>query len=310
MKYNYHFIVITTILASITMASCSSDEDVAAIIEPTEKDVSINFSAQVNGANFNCGQTYTGVGSGGDDFKINDFRMYLSDAHIHNALTNEKHAIALTQDGIWQLDDVVMLDFEDASGGCNGTAEMNTMLMGKVTVPAIIDLADAELCFTVGLPADKNHIDEATAASPLNASGMLWAWKIGRKYVRIDGFGDPASTNEPFNLHLGAQGCPGSTGSAPPTSACSVPNTIAVCITNFDVDNSVVAIDLGSVLEANDVKVNLDGGATAKPGCQSFIDDSDCEQIMPRLGLSYEYGRVSGGTASTYTAGQKMFSKQ
>jgi len=305
---NYRAPVAAVIVSSVALTSCSDDE-VAAIVAPTEEAVAINFAAQVNGADFACGQTYTGVGTGGNDFIATDFRMYVNNAHIHDALTDDEYAIELTQDGVWQLDTVAMLDFEDASAGCTGTAETNTVLQGKVTIPATIDLANTEVCFEVGLPADKNHIDEATADSPLNASGMLWAWKVGRKYIRIDGKGDPAGANEPFNLHLGAQGCPGAVGTAPPDSACTVPNTFEVCIANFDVENSVVAVDLGSVLEKNDVTVNLDGGATAKPGCQSFVDDNDCEEIMPRLGLDYSYGRVSG-TESVYSAGQKMFSKQ
>ncbi len=305
--FNYKFVAVV-VASSIALTACSSD-NAEEVLEPTTQDVSINFAAQISGADFVCGQTYTGVGTLGSDFKVNDFRMYVHDVHIHDALTDEEYEIELTQDGIWQLDDVAMLDFEDASGGCTGTAEMNTVLNGKVTVPATIDLSAAEVCFEVGVPEDKNHINEATAASPLNASGMLWAWKVGRKYIRIDGVSDPLTANEKFNLHLGAQGCPGSVGSAPPDSACTVPNTFEVCIANFDVVNSVIAVDPAQVLEGNNITVNLDGGATAKPGCQSFIDDNDCEEILPRLGLDYAYGRVSG-TASTYTGSQKMFSKQ
>ena len=278
---------------------------------PTPRDVTINFAAQVNGADFNCGQTYTGIGTGGNTFKVSDFRMYINGAHIHDEATGVQYNIELNQDGEWQLDDVAMLDFEDASvsADCNGTPETNTVLRGKVTVPASVDLSDTEVCFEVGVPEDKNHLDEATAASPLNASGMLWAWKVGRKYVRIDAIGDPDGVNNKFNLHLGAQGCPGASATAPPDSACTVPNRFEVCVANFDVDNSVIAVDPAPVLEANDVTVNLNGGPTAKPGCQSFIDDNDCEEIMPRLGLDYSYGRVSG-TPSVYQGGQKMFSKQ
>lgn len=294
---------------AITVSACSSDNGVQTPATTTEN-VAIKFAAQMNGANFACGQTYTGIGTGPHDFIINDFRMYIHGMHIHDALTGEEHAVVLEQDGVWQLDDVAMLDFEDATNGCTGTAETHTEVSGTVTVPATVDLAAAELCFEVGVPEDKNHIDEATAASPLNASGMLWAWKIGRKYVRIDGMGDPTGAANPFNLHLGAQGCPAGSATAPPATACTVPNSFKVCIANFDVVNSVVAVDPAPVLEGNDVSVNLDGGATAKPGCQSFIDDNDCEEVMPRLGLDYAYGRVSGSAPSVYTGGQKMFSKQ
>lgn len=293
--------------SSLLLSACSDDDSSTA--GTAAKDVAIQFAARINDADFNCGQTYTGVGSGSNDFIANDFRMYLHEAHVHDDASGITYPIELTQDDQWQLDDVVMLDFEDASGGCSGTPEMNTQIKGQVTVPDTVDLSATEVCFTLGLPADKNHIDEATAASPLNASGMLWAWKIGRKYIRIDGIGDPAGENQPFNLHLGAQGCPGTVNTAAPDSACTVPNTVEVCLDNFNLASSVIEVNPGQVLEGNDVSVNFTGGASAIPGCQSFIDDNDCEEIMPRLGLSYAYGRVSG-TQSTYTAGQKLFSKQ
>ena len=271
------------------------------------ENISLQFAAKVNGADYNCGQIYTGVGSGGHDFKVNGFRMYVHETHLHDDATGNTYPVELNQDGVWQLDDLAMLDFEDDCGV--GTPETNTTLQGTVTLPAAVDLSATEVCFTVGVPADKNHIDETTAASPLNASGMLWAWKVGRKYIRIDGFGDPANTNNPFNLHLGAQGCPGASTTAPPTSACSVPNTFEVCVDAFNVSTDRIAVDVGTVLEGNDVSVNLNGGPTARPGCMSFIDDNDCEEIMPRLGLDYAYGRVSG-TRSTYSGGQRMFSKE
>ena len=296
--------LVLAVMSTVLLSACDSDtvDD-----SPTSvtKDVSLQFAAKINGADFNCGQTYTGVGTGGNDYVANDFRMYVHEAHIHDDSTGNTYHLDLTQDGVWQLDDLAMLDFENNSNGCTGTPNTNTAISGKVTLPSTVDLASTEVCFSVGVPADKNHIDSATAVSPLNASGMLWAWKIGRKYIRIDGIGDPAGANQTFNLHLGAQGCPGASATAAPTSACTVPNTFEVCVDDFNVSTDVIAVDPGFVFEGSNVAANLAGA----PGCQSFVDDNDCEEIMPRLGLDYTYGRVSG-TASTHTAGQRLFSKQ
>jgi len=297
---NTSFSRILACLIAISIAGCSdSDND-------EQRDITIDLAAKVNGADFNCGQTYTGVGTGGHEYIVNDFRMYVHAVHIKDE-DGKEYPVSLTQDGVWQFDNLSLLDFEN---GCAvGTAETNTSIRGEITAPKNIDISEAQVCFTVGVPADKNHIDEATAASPLNASGMLWAWKVGRKYIRIDGFGDPNNLNNPFNIHLGAQGCPGASATAPPSSACTVPNTVAVCIDDFDVDNHRIAVDVGSVLEGNNISVNLNGGPTARPGCMSFIDDNDCEEIMPRLSLDYSYGRVSG-TPSVYTGGQRLFSRE
>ena len=308
-----HTPIFCVLLSSVMISACSEDEAAAIIDEivpPETAEVSVNFAAQVNGADFACGDTYTGIGTGGDDYKVTDFRMYVHDAHIKDPLTSEKHAVELTQDGVWQRDDVALLDFEDGCG--TGTSEINKVLAGKVTVPATVDLDDAEICFTVGVPEDKNHLDVSAVESPLNDSSMYWAWKIGYKYIRIDGIAYPAGTSStggapnPFVLHLGAQGCPGALNTAPPDSACTVPNTFEVCIANFDVTNDVIAVDPANVFEGNDMTA-VNG---AKPGCMSFIDDDDCEEIMPRLGLDYEYGHSSTGVKSTYTAGQRLFAKQ
>lgn len=308
-KFNKNFSLVLTIAGSLIISACSDDAadaaaDAAADV-PVEQDVAINFAAQVNGQDFVCDTPNTGVGTGGDVYKVTDFRLFVHDASIRDASTGEDHKIALTQDGVWQRDNVALLDFEDGAVNCTGTLETNKTLAGKVTVPATVDLDDAEVCFTVGVPEDKNHLDVAAVESPLNDPGMYWAWKIGYKYIRIDGVGDPDGTPNPFVLHLGAQGCPGASKTAPPDSACTVPNTFEVCVANFDVKNDVIAVDPANVFEANDMTANHG----AKPGCMSFVDDNDCEEILPRLGLDYAYGRVSG-TESAYTAGQKLFNKQ
>lgn len=56
--------------------------------------------------------------------------------------------MTLDQDGAWQLGDLALLDFEDASGACaNGTAGMNTTLRGTVPEGEYTGLS-----FTIGVP--------------------------------------------------------------------------------------------------------------------------------------------------------------
>ncbi len=126
MKFCNNQLPLTLVIASsIALTACSND-DVALAPAPVAEDVAINFAAQVNGQDFACGQTHTGVGTGGNDYKVTDFRMYVHNARIHDALTGESHAIELTQDGVWQRDNVALLDFEDGTADCaTGTAETN-----------------------------------------------------------------------------------------------------------------------------------------------------------------------------------------
>ena len=295
--------LLLAVMSTVLLSACDSDDAVDTSNSVT-KDVNLQFAAKVNGADFNCGDTYTGVGSGSHDFKLNDFRLFVHDAHIHDDASGKTYHVELKQDGVWQQDELALLDFEN---GCvSGTTETNTTLRGEVTLPSNIDTTNTEVCFTVGVPQSMNHLDPTTVASPLNDTTMQWNWLAGYKYVRLDGFGDPAAANTGFNIHLGAQGCAnGGVGpGAAPTTACTVPNTVEVCLDGFNVDTNSVAIDAGSVLAGSDVSVNT---ASTAAGCMSFIDDEDCVEVMPRLGLDYSYGGAAG--TSTHTAGQAMFSR-
>lgn len=296
------------IIPLLALAACSSNDPA-----PTAQDVAIQFAAKVNGADYACGQTYANVGTGPHDYTVNDFRLYVHNAHIHDHNSGETYTIELDQDGVWQQDNLALLDFENNCTGSGGTSETNTSLRGSVTVPTTVDMANTEVCFELGVPASLNHQDSTVADAPLNLTTMQWNWLVGYKYVRIDGFGDPNNANNPFNIHLGAQGCPaGANGtSGPPTAACSVPNTVEVCVDGFNVASSRIAVDAGAVLAGNDISVNLNGAATARPGCMSFVDDADCIEVMPRLGLDYSYGSVNTTmAASAEPIQQKMFSRE
>ncbi|MEZ5671754.1 MAG: MbnP family protein [Thiotrichaceae bacterium] len=60
------------------------------------------------------------------------------------------------------------------------------------------------LCFTLGLPFTENHTDHKHIASPINVTGMLWSWTTGRKFIRVDGVGDPDGLKTSFHVHLGS----------------------------------------------------------------------------------------------------------
>lgn len=56
--------------------------------------------------------------------------------------------VSLAQDGIWQLDNVALLDFQNGTDPCrNGTTGMNTEVRGKVPVSRY-----GGLRFTLGVP--------------------------------------------------------------------------------------------------------------------------------------------------------------
>ncbi|RDH85940.1 MAG: metallo-mystery pair system four-Cys motif protein [endosymbiont of Galathealinum brachiosum] len=292
---------VLSILSCLILVSACDSNDVS-----SESPIVLDFAAKVNNTDFVCGDTYSGVGTNNNDYTVTDFRLYVHDVHIHDEASGVEYEVALSQDGVFQLDGLALLDFEN---GCNaGTTQTNTMIAGTVTTPQSVDLSNTEVCFTLGVPEDMNHTDASTAASPLNDVSMLWAWKIGRKYLRIDGVGDPAGTNLPFNIHLGAQGdCGTGAATVAPTQSCTVPNTVEVCVQNMNVNTDTIVIDPVNVLEASDISTTL-GGTNNKHGCQSFANDDDCIEVMPRLGLDYNYG--NGSSTSAYSGEQRLFSKQ
>ncbi|MEM6611072.1 MAG: MbnP family copper-binding protein [Cyanobacteria bacterium P01_C01_bin.72] len=145
------------------------------------KEVSINFAAYVGESEFACGESYDGVGTEESTITPKDFRFYVSDLALIDDAGNAI-PVELEQDGKWQYENTVLLDFEDGTGTCdNGTAAINTEVFG--TVPE----GDYQsLQFTLGVPEELNHNDAAIAPSPLNLTSMWWNWQGGYKFLRVD----------------------------------------------------------------------------------------------------------------------------
>jgi uncharacterized repeat protein (TIGR04052 family) len=242
-------------------------------------DITIHFAAEVNGKPATCGLTYAGVGTGGTDISLNDFRFYVSNVRLVNT-EGEEVPVELTQDGLWQYENIALLDFEDGSGGCSeaGNPETNTKVVGKVhegEYTAII--------FDLGLPFELNHLDTTTAPTPLNVPAMWWNWQYGYKFVRIDLL--TASTELPaWFIHLGSTGCEATDGNTAPTEACSFPNVNTIRLEDFNAAQNFVVADLNGLLQT----VNLGENTPEPPGCMSLPDDPDCASLMPAFGINLD----------------------
>lgn len=306
---NFKPVVLVAAISSI--AACSDDTG--------PQGVDLDFAAKVAGADFTCGDTYSGVGNGnggaGHEYKVTDYRMYINNVHVHDPITGDEIPVTM-DDTDWQTDNVALLDFEnsDDSSDCSGTPETNTKVIG--TIDGSIDLSDVEVCFEVGVPSAHNHTDvsDMSIEPPFNLPDMAWSWKFGRKYIKIDGKGDPNNLNVGFNLHLGAASCGTGPGTSPPGTQCNFPNTFEACVTNFDMNGGVINVDVAGILEGNDVTMNLGGAPVPgdptqpKPGCMAFVNDGDCVEMFPRMALNYtDYN--PGFTASSTPLQQKLFTK-
>ncbi len=287
---------LATIALTSLLAACSDSNN-----DPQTVDAVVNFSAKVGSEDFTSETTYSNFGAGTStearEFKIDDVRMYISNITL-NTDTNVEVPVSLKQDGVWQYENVVLLDFETFA-----TPETNTQIIGSFTEPDSGTIN--QVCFDVGVPFELNHLNNAESPSPLNAGGMMWNWQGGHKFIRVDGRGDPNGSNVKYNLHLGSTGCVSDSKVESPTAACSYANLPHICLDNFNIDNSQVVIDLADLFSTTDITKMT---ALTAPGCMSGNNDPECQTLLPKLGLDFIYDDGTNNPNVTYTAEtQAMF---
>lgn len=252
--------------------SSSSNESVSPV------PVTIEFEATVNDVALACDTAYTNVGTAATTVQIKDFRMFV---HGVELITTDQQAIPLNLDSnVWQAQGVALLDFEDATGACTGTAETHTALTG--TIPG--DAADITgIRFTVGIPENLNHLEQA-GVSPFNVTGMNWGWTNGFKFIRFD--------IENWNVHVGATGCVADING---DVSCSNANRPQIQFDNFDYQTQRIRIDYAALVQASDVSTDT-GGAV---GCMSGGTDPECNDVFTQLGLNLATGDNDSGLVQT-----------
>lgn len=272
----------------------------------TDIALTLNFAALVGAEPFACSEsaapkTYADIGTANSTIFFKDFRFYVSNVRLIDDGDVEV-PVTLTTDGVWQLQTasdghVALLDFEDGSGNCGdtGNSALNSSIVG--TVPAGNYTG---VVFELGVPFAINHLDVATAESPLNISALYWAWAIGHKFARIDYAVDGGA---PWNFHLGSTGCMSDGQTSPPTAECAKPNRPTIKISNFAHATDVINLDAAAIVADSDLTQN----ASMTPGCMSFPgDEPDCTALFPNLGIDYATGACINdcGAQSVFTLAQ------
>lgn len=257
--------------------------------------VTIQFEGMVGDEPFSCGDTYR-LGTEGSAVTPLDFRLYVSEVALVDAAGNAV-PLVLEQDNLWQHQNVALLDFEDKTGGCtNGTSDTRAQVIGAVPAGDYTGLQ-----FTVGVPFALNHLDSTLAPSPLNLTSLWWNWNFGYKFARIDfqpvietarsvpksgNHGTEAADSETapqaFSIHLGSVGCQMDAGQAPVN--CSLAHRPDVVLSDFDVTQNVVAIDIAALLADTNMSQNQEGTPV---GCMSNPADEDCRGILQNFGLPF-----------------------
>ena len=231
--------------------------------------VAIDFSAVVGAEPLACNTDYVNVGTANTTTQIQDFRLFVHDVAL---ITDQDEAVSVTLGtSDWQAQGVALLDFEDATGACTGSAETNATVSG--TVPDVGHTFTG-VRFTVGVPESLNHVEQNTV-SPFNVPGMNWGWTGGYKFVRTDIPG--------WNLHIGSTGC---AANAQNVVTCSNANRPQITLETFDYQTQTVQIDYAALVQGNDIRTDA-GGA---PGCMSGGTDPECNDVFTQLGLSLATG--------------------
>ncbi|WP_051206215.1 MbnP family copper-binding protein [Oceanospirillum maris] len=274
-------------LASIaTLTGCLGSDDDNDTASAVQKDVAIQFAGEVNGQPFSCADTYAGLGTNNSSAVLTDFRLYLNNVNLIDAEGN-KHPVTLKNDGAWQTDEVVLLDFETGDGSCtSGTAATNMLVSGTV---AEGDYTGIE--FNVGVPGQTNHQDSTAAPSPLNISGLFWRWQSGYKHARIDlkldtpydytDSSGAAKTGTSWFLHLGSTDCSGDP-TLGETVTCGNPNRPTITLNDFNIEANKVIVDYGKLIATT----NLSTPTPGPFGCMSGATDADCVEVFKNLGIT------------------------
>lgn len=252
--------------------------------------VDIHFIGTVGARPFRCGETYAGVGSPGRDFVPSDFRFYVSAIRLLT-VDDREIALLLEQDGMWQFEDVALIDFENKTPPCvNGTVPTNEVVRARVAPGEYNGIR-----FVLGVPFRLNHADASVAPAPLSLTALFWSWQAGYKFLRVD------TALDNFRIHLGSTGCyyaqPGRVG------GCARPNRAEITLRPFDFERDRIVADLAALLMDTDLSQNH---PNTPPGCMSDPSDEDCTALLRNLGVDFASGlpvpalqkffRVSSGT--------------
>lgn len=238
---------------------------------PEQQDVALSFAAVVGEEPFVCGDTYENLGANGTPLVLSDFRFYVQDVALKNA-AGAWVPVQLEENG-FQNSGVALLDFEDGCGEL-GTPELNEIVRGTVP-PGDYD----GLQFKMGVPFEINHVNSATAPSPLNLTSLFWNWQGGYKFLRIDS-GQFSETD--WRMHLGSTGCEGDAMAGGVTS-CANGNRTEVELEAFDVGANTVVADFAALVEG----AAIDQDSAADAGCMSKPVDTDCGPLFANLGLPF-----------------------
>ena len=248
--------------------------------------VSLMFKATLGTLPIQCGDRLQELGHEGVEIALRDFRVYLSEITLVNH-EGDLTPLELIDDGMWQGDQVALLDFEDATEACseNGSAEVNQSIHGFVPKDEYTGVQ-----FRFGIPQDLNHQDVARARPPLNVGSMFWVWQTGYKFMRLELNVTHREGSKPWLFHLGSTGCMSSAPTLAPEGRCQRVNRPLISLEGLDIRHDVIALDIASLLEGIEFGESMSDQTS---NCMSSRAEArGCLTLFNHLGLDFESGEV------------------
>ena len=240
-----------------------------------ERQLSLQFAAQVRGEPLRCDALYEKIGVSGSTLQLLDFKAYVRGVALVRE-NGDRHPLVLEQDGHWQRETVAMLDFEDGTGTCNtGSPELRTEVVGYVR--DFDDYTGVE--FTLGVPPELNHRNVEWVDPPLNVPSMWWSWTHGYRFLRLD---VRSGGNRPYVFHVRAAGC---TGTPDIGVKCSAENQGTIFLEGFVPGQSRVVFDVAALFAHTDFESSGDGMTDLVAGCLSSAGDPECASLFAQIGL-------------------------
>ncbi|MGB5086540.1 MAG: MbnP family protein, partial [Methylocystis silviterrae] len=153
-------------LAAISVAHAANRLDAS-----ERQPVAIRFALAAGDQPVECGHDIAGLGTGGRPAQLHDARFYIAAPALIDAAGHEV-PIELEQND-WQYANLALLDFENKTGKCVGSADVNDTIKGSAPRGRYKGFS-----FVIGVPSvvkDKdgkdvilNHSNFATAPAPLD----------------------------------------------------------------------------------------------------------------------------------------------
>ncbi|MDM7948641.1 MbnP family copper-binding protein [Hydrogenophaga sp.] len=298
---NTYTLLAATLMAVGLLTACGGGDPVVETPVATTQAVELSFAATAGSDPITCASSLTGMGTSDASGGLKDMRFYIANVKLVRADGSEA-PLTLPPNDDWNAtlgsDGVTLIDLEDNTGTCVGTAATNTTLRGTVPAGNYVGVK-----MTLGVPFALNHTDQGASTSVTPAAinnavnpGMAWAWAGGRKFAKIE-VTDPGWAAPTFNVHIGSTGCTGVNPAAGQVDTCSKPNRLDLAFGAFDPTTQKIAVDVKALLTGNDVTVNGSGPT----GCMSGTTDPECPKVFEALAIDLAGTGQTVGDGSTQT---------